>query len=152
MQARQLERVLERAEKICEQRGVKLTGQRKMVLRLLCGAERPLSAYELLEQLRGRLKKPAPPTVYRALDFLQQQGLIHKLESQHTYVGCRYPEQPHASQFLICSRCGEVDEVESTAINQSLQQATEAAGFSTERPVVELVGLCAGCNGTERER
>ena len=136
---------MQRAQELCEERGARLTEQRKSVLRLLCESDRPLGAYDLLEQLRGLVKNPAPPTVYRALDFLLEQGLVHKLESLHAFVGCTHPEYPHAGQFLICSDCGGVNEVEDPGVEQSLHAAGEAAGFQTERPVVELFGTCAQC-------
>jgi Fur family zinc uptake transcriptional regulator len=134
-----------RAEAICRQRGVRLTEQRKTVLRLLCESDKPLSAYDLLDQMRNVIRKPAPPTVYRALDFLLEQGLVHKLESLHAFVGCAHPEHPHASQFLICADCGEVAEVEDASITRSLQAVGKAAGFRTRRPIVELLGTCAQC-------
>ena len=137
--------VLKRAERLCDERGVRLTARRRAVLRLLCESDRPLGAYELLERMRGVIENPAPPTVYRALDFLLAQGLVHKLESLHAFVGCVHPEHSHASQFLICSDCGEVSEVEDPAIARSLQAAGKAAGFHTKRPVVELLGTCAHC-------
>ena len=145
MDRKQLSQVLQRAEALCRERGVRLTDQRKTVLRLLCESERPLSAYELLDRLRDSVRNPAPPTVYRALDFLLEQGLVHKLESLHAFVGCAHPEHPHASQFLICADCGEVAEVEDPSIARSLQAAGKAAGFRTKRPVVELLGTCAQC-------
>jgi Fur family zinc uptake transcriptional regulator len=137
--------VLARAERLCNQHGVRLTEQRKTVLRLLCESDRPLSAYELLDQMRNLVKNPAPPTVYRALDFLLEHGLVHKLETLHAFVSCVHPAHPHASQFLICSDCGEAHEVEDQAIARSLKAAGKAAGFRTERPVVELLGTCAQC-------
>ncbi|MCB1869564.1 MAG: transcriptional repressor, partial [Gammaproteobacteria bacterium] len=88
---------------------------------------------------------PAPPTVYRALDFLLDQGLVHKLESLHAYIGCSHPDHPHASQFLICSECGDVSEIENSEIVNSLRQAQENSGFKAKRPVVELLGSCAQC-------
>ena len=145
MEARRLSRLLRRAEALCRERGARLTEQRKAVLRLLCESDRPLSAYELLDRMRSTLKNPAPPTVYRALDFLLEQGLVHKLESLHAFVGCSHPEHPHASQFLICADCGGVAEVEDQSVVESLQAAGEAVGFHTERPVVELLGTCAQC-------
>ena len=145
MDKTQLSQVLQRAKDLCRERGVRLTDQRKTVLRLLCESDRPLSAYELLDRLRDTVKNPAPPTVYRALDFLLEQGLVHKLESLHAFVGCAHPEHPHASQFLICADCGEVAEVEDPSISRSLQAAGNAAGFRTKRPVVELLGTCAQC-------
>ncbi|MEJ2308084.1 MAG: transcriptional repressor [Gammaproteobacteria bacterium] len=146
MNKRELARVLRQAEALCRERGVKLTEQRKTVLRLLCASEKPLSAYELLDLMRESVKNPAPPTVYRALDFLLEQGLVHKLESIHAYIGCSHPDHPHASQFLICADCGEVAEVEDRDIASSLKAAGKAAGFHTERPVVELLGTCAQCS------
>ena len=145
MNKKQLSAVLARAEQICTERGVRLTPQRKTVLRLLCEADRPLSAYELLDQLRASVRNPAPPTVYRALDFLLEQGLVHKLETLHAYIGCAHPDHPHASQFLICDDCGGVSEVEDPAVARSLTAAGKAAGFRTKRPVVELLGTCADC-------
>ena len=151
MNNKQITQVLERAEALCRERGVRLTDQRKAVLRLLCVSDKALSAYELLERLRGVVKNPAPPTVYRALDFLLEQGLVHKLESQHAYVGCAHPDHPHASQFLICNDCGEVAEVEDSSVTKSLKAAGKAIGFRTKRPVVELLGTCAQCTAKRNE-
>jgi Fur family zinc uptake transcriptional regulator len=142
---KELTQVLERAEALCRERGVRLTDQRRTVFRLLCDSDKPLSAYELLDRMRGVVKNPAPPTVYRALDFLLEQGLVHKLESLHAYVGCAHPDHPHASQFLICDDCGEVAEVEDPSVMKSLKAAGKAIGFRTKRPVVELLGTCAQC-------
>lgn len=143
-------RVLRQAEALCQARGVRLTARRRTVLRLLCESDKPLGAYELLERLRGLVENPTPPTVYRALEFLLAQGLAHRLESLHAYVGCTHPDHAHAGQFLICSACGGVSEVEDPAIARSLREAGRAAGFQTARPVVELLGTCARCAGRRR--
>ncbi len=140
-----LAQVMTRAEALCRERGVRLTVQRKAVLRLLCESDKPQGAYDLLDRMRGIVKNPAPPTVYRALDFLLEQGLVHKLESLHAYVGCTHPEHPHTSQFLICGDCGEVAEVEDPNIAKSLQAAGKAVGFRTKQTLVELLGTCAQC-------
>ncbi len=144
-------RALKHAEALCRRRGVRLTEQRKIVLRLLCVSDKPISAYELLDRMRGVVKNPAPPTVYRALDFLLEQGLVHKLESLHAYVGCTHPDHPHASQFLICDDCGEVTEVEDAGLAKSLKTAGKAIGFRTKRPIVEVLGTCAQCNAKRDE-
>jgi len=141
-----VERVLRHAEALCQARGVRLTTQRKKVLRLLCASDSPVSAYELLDQMRTIVKNPAPPTVYRALDFLRDQGLVHKLESLHAYVGCTHPDHPHSSQFLICDACGEVTEIEDTSVAESLRAAGQALGFRSKRPIVEVLGTCAQCS------
>ena len=145
MDSKQLSHVLAHAEALCQERGVRLTDQRKTVLRLLCESDKPLSAYELLDCMRDTVRNPTPPTVYRVLDFLVEQGLVHKLESLHAFVGCTHPDHPHASQFLICRDCGEVSEVEDPGVTKSLQAAGRAVGFRTRRPVVELLGTCARC-------
>ena len=151
MNSKLVNRVLKRAEALCRERGVRLTDQRKTVLRLLCASDKPISAYELLDQMRGVVTNPVPPTVYRALDFLLEQGLVHKLESLHAYVGCTHPDHPHASQFLICDDCGEVAEVEDASVAESLTAAGEAIGFRTKRPIVEVLGTCAQCNAKRDE-
>ncbi len=140
-----LAQTLERADVLCRARGLQLTEQRKTVLRLVCESDKPIGAYDLLARLRGVIKNPAPPTVYRALDFLLEQGLVHKIESLHTYVGCPHPDHTHVSQFLICNDCGEVAEIEDSGMATSLKAAGEAIGFRTKRPVVELLGTCADC-------
>ncbi|MEJ2632712.1 MAG: transcriptional repressor [Acidihalobacter sp.] len=138
-------RILAQAERICAERSVRLTPQRRAVLELLLASDRPLTAYVILDQLRKSGFKPAPPMVYRALDFLMQQGLIHKLESMHAYLGCEHPNHPHESQFLVCSECGDVREMERRDVVESLRSAEAALGFKTDRAVVELLGTCAQC-------
>ena len=149
MDSKTLNRALKQAETLCHERGVRLTEQRRTVLHLLCASDKPLSAYELLDRMRGVVKNPAPPTVYRALDFLLDQGLVHKLESLHAYIGCAHPDHPHASQFLICDECGEVAEVEDPSVSKSLKAAGKAIGFRAKRPVVEVLGTCAQCTAKD---
>ncbi|MBK1721019.1 Fur family transcriptional regulator [Thiocystis violacea] len=145
MDGNPLDLVLRRADALCRERGARLTPQRRQVLKILCAAGRPLGAYEILEAMREGARALAPPTVYRALDFLLAQGLVHKLESLHAFVGCNHPERPHCSQFLICADCGLVTELEDAAIARSLKSAAKESGFRPERRVVELIGTCADC-------
>jgi Fur family zinc uptake transcriptional regulator len=150
MDKKKLADILRCAEQLCKQRGVRLTWLRRTVFELVCTADKPLSAYEILDLMRTSIKNPAPPTVYRALDFLLKEGLVHKLESAHTFVGCSHPEHPHFSQFLICADCGGVREMENTAILQNLHALEKATGFKTNRPVVELLGTCARCQTNKK--
>ena len=145
MGADRIAAVLELADRLCGERGVRLTPQRRRVLELICAADRPQGAYDLLAAMQREQPRAAPPTVYRALDFLLEQGLVHKLETLHAFVGCNHPEHPHAGQFLICARCGEVIELVDAAIADSLGEAAAATGFRPDRPVVEVSGTCAGC-------
>lgn len=149
MNKKQVNQVISRARQLCDERGTRLTEQRRMVLELLCVSDKPLGAYELLEQMRDLIKNPTPPVVYRALDFLLDQGLVHKLESLNAFIGCSHPDHPHSSQFLICDDCGEVAEVEDASVAKSLKAAGNSIGFRTRRPVVELLGTCARCKSRE---
>lgn len=151
MAARPAAQALRQAEHLCRERGVRLTPQRRAVLELVCASPRPLSAYEILDRMGDGARIPAPPTVYRALDFLLRQGLVHKLASLHAFIGCAHPEHPHASQFLICAACGEVDELEDEPLMRHLTAAAQAVGFLPEQPVVELLGTCAQCRRKEED-
>jgi Fur family zinc uptake transcriptional regulator len=137
--------LLEAAERICRERGVRLTEQRRRVLEILCSSHRPMGAYDILAELGEEMPGAKPPTVYRALEFLQAQGLVHRLESLNAFVGCTHPEHPHASQFLICRDCGEVEELESKSLGQTLDQALERSGFEADSRVIEVTGRCARC-------
>lgn len=133
------------AEGLCRDKGARLTPQRRKVLQLILEAGRPLSAYEILDRMQRGPRRPAPPTVYRALDFLLEQGLIHRIESLHAFVGCSHPAHPHAGQFLICTGCGQVDELCETHLGRTLEQEIRRTGFRPQRQVIELLGRCAAC-------
>jgi Fur family transcriptional regulator, zinc uptake regulator len=137
---------LERADDICRDRGVRLTHGRRRVLEILCAASRPIGAYEILAAMREGSRAVAPPTVYRALEFLVEQGLVHKLESLHAFVGCDCPGHTQACQFLICVECGGVVELNHSGLAKSLEIVAQECGFAPRRPVVELIGTCAGCS------
>ena len=141
---------LARAAAACGQRGAKLTDLRRDVLGLILEAPGPTGAYELLARLRARRGAAQPPTVYRALDFLLEQGLIHRIERLAAFVGCLDAHahdhgHDHAAQFLICRGCGQVTEIEDAALNEALAAAAARAGFRIGRATVEAEGLCAAC-------
>jgi len=138
-------RLVVQADALCRHRGVRLTEQRRRVLEILSDLGRPAGAYEVLDHLKRAAPGAAPPTVYRALEFLLAQGLVHRLESLNAYVGCRHPGEPHGSQFLICRDCGEVRELEDGAVDLSLAALVEAEDFTPERRVVEVTGRCGRC-------
>ncbi len=140
-----VERALDRAAAICARRGAKLTELRREVLRLLWRGHEPVGAYALLEALKRSHPGAAPPTVYRALEFLIAQRLIHRIESLNAYVGCPRPAEPHASQFLICGKCGTAAELDDADLADDLLARASALGFAVERQVIELRGLCPHC-------
>jgi Fur family zinc uptake transcriptional regulator len=134
------------AEAKCLEQGRRLTPIRRHVLDVLLGSHRPLGAYEIMERLAPQGPRPAPITVYRALDFLRDSGLIHRIESRNAFVACVHN---HASAepvvFMICERCGTVGEAASMAVAATLSSAARAAGFTPKSPVIEIGGICAHC-------
>ena len=133
------------AESACSAAGLRLTNIRRQVLELVWSSHAPIKAYELLEQLHQQNPKAAPPTVYRALEFLQNAGLVHRLESLNAYLGCGKPGEPHLGQFLICETCGSVAEINEPKITQLLNEQAAQLGFETQQQVVEITGLCPQC-------
>jgi Fur family zinc uptake transcriptional regulator len=133
------------AEQACARRGQRLTELRRRVLELVWGSHEPVKAYDVLERLRTNDRRAAPPTVYRALDFLMTYGLVHRIESLNAYVGCGAPDREHGGQFLICQRCGAVAEMDDKDIRNMLRSRAAALGFSVTHQTIELQGLCEAC-------
>lgn len=128
---------------------VALTPARRAIFDILAAAGRPLGAYEIIDALASRAgRRPAPMSVYRALDFLLEQGLAHRLASRNAWLACgagRHGDEPVA--FLICGCCGGVAEATSESLRAGLTDLARDAGFRTQAQVVELSGLCADCAG-----
>jgi Fur family zinc uptake transcriptional regulator len=136
---------LARAAKVCTGKGLRLTDLRRRVLRLVWHSHRPIGAYDILSALARERGSVAPPTVYRALDFLQAQGLVHRIESLNAFIGCERPDEPHRGQFLICRACGRAAEMADGRIETAMRRGVKKAGFTLERPTVEALGLCLNC-------
>lgn len=137
------QKLLKAAELLCEQNKVRLTPRRIQVLKVLLGSHQPMGAYEVLQLLNQTESGITPPIVYRALEFLLEQGLVHRIESSNAFIACDHPGHRCASQFLICSRCHRVAELESDAL--PLAEDAEKLGFEAQQAVVEIKGLCADC-------
>ena len=136
-------------ERACEARGLRLTPLRASALRLIADAGRPLKAYELLDRMKATHEGAAPPTVYRALDFLLENGFIHKLSSINAFVACHHPgAERHAVPFLICDRCQAAVELEDDRIVQLLDERARALGFTPRAQTLEVHGVCARCAAT----
>jgi Fur family transcriptional regulator, zinc uptake regulator len=140
-----IDRALDRAAQLCTKRGARLTELRREVLALVWRGHEPVGAYAILDALRRSHPKAAPPTVYRALDFLIEQGLIHRLASLNAYMGCAYPDEPHVSQFLICAGCGTTAELEESAITAAVLRHADKLGFAVEQQTIEVRGFCSRC-------
>jgi len=138
---------LSRANNLCLEKGVRLTPTRESVLRLLWQSHQPLGAYQVQDQLSKLTGKTiAPPTVYRAIEFLSDLGLVHRLASLNAYIGCPFPNSEHSNLFMICNGCGSAAEIAHGALNDVLQNASEKAEFKLESQNIELFGLCPQCS------
>ena len=151
---------LAHAETLCAQRAQRLTPIRRQVLEVLLESHKPLGAYEIMDRAAsggGRPApiggkpapsgtRPAPITIYRALDFLRDNGLVHRIENRNAFVAC---VNNHATGdpvvFLICDHCGAVGEAASAGVADQLKLAARAAGFTPKAPVIEIGGVCAHC-------
>ena len=133
------------AAELCAARGVRLTELRRRVLELVWRSHRPVGAYEILDLLRGDGRSAAPPTVYRALDFLLAQGLVHRLATRNAYIGCISPRDRHNGLFLICDECGNTLELLDEGIAGSVRRSAEELGFRVQGQTVEVKGLCPEC-------
>lgn len=139
------------AEALCAARGLRLTPLRRRVLELVWESHRPQGAYDLLEKLHGA-EGPgakAPPTIYRTLEWLQAQGLVHRIESLNAFIGCPVPEggegEGHSGQFFICADCGTAAEIHDDEVNAAIRAQARRLGFAVEEQTVEIRGRCPGC-------
>jgi len=132
-------------EQACTERGLRLTPLRADVLRLVADSKKPVKAYDLLAQISESKAASAPPTIYRALDFLLENGFIHKLESINAFVACHHPSVQHTVPFLICDACHAAVEMEDEKISHLLDEKARALGFTPQAQTLEVHGLCASC-------
>lgn len=136
---------LAKAEAHCAATGAKLTPVRRRVLELIWQSHKPAGAYDLLAQLGSDGQKAAPPTVYRALDFLVEQGLVHRVESLNAFIGCTEPGHAVQQEIFICRQCGTAIEINDPELGARIQQDARALGFQVERQTIEVVGVCRDC-------
>lgn len=134
------------ARSICQEQNARLTPTRQRVLELIWQSHKPLGAYDVLAQLTSEGHSAAPPTVYRALDFLQRYGLVHRIASLNAFTGCTHAGEHHTGMFLICHACGNVLELTDPSVTRAIESATHAETFRTETITLEVSGLCPGCH------
>jgi len=136
---------IERARAICEAKGSRFTPQRQQVLELVWQSHKAVKAYDILDMMGKDGVAAKPPTVYRALDFLMEHGLVHKIESLNAFVGCPFGGANHIAQFLICDSCDTVSEISSEALGSVVADAAAADGFQLSGQTIELHGVCRMC-------
>ncbi|MEO7432106.1 MAG: transcriptional repressor [Dokdonella sp.] len=138
---------VETVSSACEMRGLRLTPLRLRVLELIAAESKPVKAYDLLDRLKDEHTGAAPPTVYRALDFLLEHRFIHKLESINAFVGCHHPDEVHQVPFLICDVCSNAIEICDERVSSLLGDQARERGFAPRAQTIEVHGVCASCHG-----
>jgi Fur family zinc uptake transcriptional regulator len=136
---------LNKAEALCRQRGVRWTALRRRVLEIILNNPGPVGAYDILAVLQREQGRTAPPTVYRVLDFLLEQNLVHRLTSLSAYLVCSHPQDHHSAQFMICKQCGKVTELADNEIKESVVRSASTKDFEVEDQVIEIKGRCRRC-------
>ena len=139
------DKAIQTADKLCAERGVQLTPVRLKVLELIWESHRAVKAYDLLDKLKPLQHSAKPATVYRALDFLLEQGLIHRVESLNAFIGCSCAERPHEQLLLFCVKCHEVEERPGVMVMEALAREIEQADFTAHRKAIEIQGICQYC-------
>jgi Fur family zinc uptake transcriptional regulator len=139
---------LRTAEALCIRRGVRFTDMRRRVFAAVWESHAPIGAYDILAQLNAAGGRNAPMAVYRALDFLIEHGLIHRVASLNAFVGCACPGDNHTNPLLICRMCGTVAELDAPAVHTAVAKAVP--GFAVESEVIEISGVCPHCRRAEK--
>lgn len=139
-------KLVKQVESTCRAAGIRFTPPRQHVLEIIAGAKKPIGAYDILEALGQYMDAPKPPTAYRAIEFLMEQGVIHRIESLNAYVLCGTDHKHNGSQFLVCDSCGTVVEAHICDVPDDLARRAREEGFSLARWDAELHGLCRNCS------
>ncbi|MCB1734703.1 MAG: transcriptional repressor [Gammaproteobacteria bacterium] len=141
--------MLRAADDHCAARGLRLTALRRQVLELIWSDHKPVGAYALLDMLGEDGRKAAPPTVYRALEFLVEHGLAHRIASLNAFIGCVHPGEAHTPQFFLCRKCGDAAEVDDPRVHKAIAADAHNLDFDIADETVEISGICAQCRGGE---
>lgn len=128
---------------------IRMTPLRTEILALIAQAKHPITAYELLRQLRTSRANSEPPTVYRVLDYLQDNRLIHKIANNNTYVACDKPHKPHLGQIFLCKKCGHSFETHDTNVINIIEEYAKKNHFHLSQDLIEITGLCHNCLNRE---
>lgn len=140
-----MDTIIDHAKEFCVEHKERLTKPRLEVLNILSRSEKPLGAYEILEELGKVIDKPKPPTVYRAIEFWQKSGFIHRIESLNAYTVCCEDHRHKESQFMICDACGLVIEVHLCGMPTELKALAASNSFQPSIWNIEIHGLCQSC-------
>ena len=148
MQVKSDDAYIAAAERVCAEKGERLTPLRKTVMRIISQSRHPVKAYDIMDRLSGEGFCAKPPTVYRTLDFLIKNGIAHKVSTMSAYVACPHADKKHAECFLLlCSVCGEVKEFCGGGLSAVIDETLMEQGFQKNKTVLEVSGVCQPCGG-----
>ncbi len=120
----------------------------ELVRSILAQAKQPLSAYDILPEMAKKLRRAvAPPTVYRALQHLESEGIVSRIESKNAYILCRHPHETHDCIFFICRKCGKATEAPDRDVSRLLRKEAKDLGFAASKQILEILGVCEKCSG-----
>ena len=138
-------------EQSCLAKGLQLTPLRRRVLSILNESREPLGAYAIIDKLsKLEGKQIAPPTVYRTLEFFQENGFLHKVESRNVFALCQHLGHTHAGVLLLCDICHCSQEIEDAVLAGACEKAAETTGFQLAHQMLELHGRCRSCASADR--
>ncbi len=137
--------VLENADRLVRKTGLRLTPVRRRTLEILVEEHRAMGAYQILEKLAEAGFGSQPPVVYRALDFLVEHGLAHRIRRLNAFTACMHPGAAHAPTFFICKECDSVAEAPALGVSGALETAAAQIGFRVDRMNIEALGTCPNC-------
>ncbi|MCR5813934.1 MAG: transcriptional repressor [Desulfovibrio sp.] len=140
---------LQLAERICQQRKMRLTPLRRQVLVHLLEAQKPVKAYDLLESLSHAKRRLTPATIYRILDFLVDCGLVHKIASLNSYLPCTCEHHDNSLLLFVCSRCKKAQEMDDPELYVALKKRFGELGMALENGSIEMQGICHACSQEE---
>lgn len=137
---------IKNAKQLSAEHGVRWSEIREEVYKTLLGHEKPVTAYQLLDEIsKNRGKDVKPASIYRSLDALCELGVAVRIESLNAFLPCQHPEDHHEHVFMVCKQCGSADEIADHSVSKQLKKDAANQGFSIERQVLELHGSCKDC-------
>ena len=141
-----IEDALKNADLICRNKGLRFTPIRKIILEMIWASHNPIKAYDILDLLQKKFSTARPTTVYRSIDFLIENGFIHKLNGLSAYVGCSHPQAHKNCYFLICNDCGSIEECFDDNLTQIINTTSNTRKFEPDKITIEVQGKCQGCH------
>ena len=145
--ASELKASISRVVEICKSNNLGFTDIRKQVFEIIVKKNKPIKAYEILDEIRNISGKPShPPTVYRAIDFLIENGFVHKLNSINSFVGCFHPKAHEECYFLICKKCNLYQECCDDSLKDRISKTAEHKNFLISNTTLEIEGHCLDCS------